>query len=56
MGVAFTLDCELVDPQGPLDVDFTYIDRQLLKTGDYYYLRVEQLDGNKAWSSPVWVN
>ena len=23
--------------------------------GDYYYLRVEQIDGSTAWSSPIWV-
>jgi hypothetical protein len=22
--------------------------------GDYYYLRLEQIDGNFAWSSPIW--
>ena len=25
-------------------------------TGDYYYVRMEQLDSAKAYSSPVWVN
>jgi len=23
--------------------------------GDYYYLRVTQLDGARAWSSSIWV-
>ncbi len=58
MGVApaFFLECELVDAQGPLDITVDYLDRQAVKPGDYYYLRMEQLDTNKAWSSPVWVN
>lgn len=25
------------------------------QAGDYYYLRVTQKDGNRAWSSPIWV-
>lgn len=53
---AFFLECDLVDPQGPLDVDFQFDDREAPKPGDYYYLRMEQFDTNKAWSSPVWVN
>jgi hypothetical protein len=58
MGVAptFFVECELVDTEGPMDVDFNYEDRNPPKPGDYYYLRMEQLDTNKAWSSPVWVN
>lgn len=58
MGVAptFFLECELVDTGGPMDVDFDYVDRTPSKPGDYYYVRMEQLDANKAWSSPVWVN
>jgi len=58
MGVepAFFLDCELVSLDGPMDVTLDYLDRESLKPGDYYYLRMEQLDTNKGWSSPVWVN
>lgn len=26
------------------------------KTGDYYYVRVTQYDGHRAWSSPIWVD
>ena len=25
------------------------------KKGSYYYLRVTQVDGNRAWSSPIWI-
>ncbi|MEK7752783.1 MAG: hypothetical protein AAB654_12755 [Acidobacteriota bacterium] len=58
MGVkpAFFLECELVNPEGPADFDLNYQDRGPLKSGDYYYLRMEQLDTNKAWSSPVWID
>ena len=52
----FTLRCDLVDPRGPMDVAFTFQDLEEAKPGDFYYLRIEQLDTNKAWSSPVWVN
>lgn len=53
---AFFLECELVDENGPLDIDVQFEDRTPPKPGDFYYLRAEQLDTNKAWSSPVWVN
>jgi hypothetical protein len=58
MGVepAFFLECELVSDETPLDYTLEYEDREPAKSGDYYYIRVEQLDTNLAWSSPVWVN
>jgi hypothetical protein len=58
MGVepAFSVECELVDPEGPIDLELQFQDREPIKSGDYFYLRLEQLDTNKAWSSPVWVN
>jgi hypothetical protein len=58
MGVepAFFLECELLNAAGPMDFEFSYDDRTKLEPGDYYYLRVEQLDTNLAWSSPVWAN
>jgi len=54
--VAFFIECDLVSAEGPMDLTLEYEDREPLKTGDYYYVRMEQLDTNKAWSSPVWVN
>ena len=58
MGVqpAFFLECEMVNTEGPLDLELNYQDRGPLRSGDYYRLRMEQLDTNKAWSSPVWIN
>jgi len=56
LDLALYLDCELVNPDGPMDAGLDYQDREPLKPGDYYYVRMEQLDTNKAWASPVWVN
>jgi len=46
---------ETVDPDGALDMDFSYTDLENPRSGDYYYLRVTQLDGGRAWSSPFWI-
>ena len=35
--------------------DFTYTDRNPTPGESYYYLRVMQVDGNLAWSSPIWI-
>ena len=37
-----------------LDAEFSFTDRGG-PDDDYYYVRVEQLDGHRAWSSPWWV-
>jgi hypothetical protein len=39
----------------PRDVSFSFTDANRMVPGDYYYIRVEQLDGAKAWSSPIWI-
>ena len=36
-------------------VAFTYSDRSPVAGESYYYLRVMQVDGNLAWSSPIWI-
>ena len=46
---------EAVDPDGDLDMDFSYTDLEDHQPGDYYYVRVTQLDGGRAWSSPFWI-
>jgi hypothetical protein len=45
---------QLVNDQAPLDQELEYTD---LDGGgdDYYYVRVTQLDGGRAWTSPFWV-
>lgn len=39
----------------PLDQAFEFIDEEGTRQGDYYFVRVMQLDGGIAWASPVWV-
>ncbi len=46
---------QLVDPRAPMDGEFDYVDRSNPQPGDYYYVRLTQLDGAHAWSSPIWV-
>lgn len=37
------------------DVEFTYRDNTASKGKHYYYFRVEQENGELAWSSPIWI-
>jgi hypothetical protein len=46
---------EVIDPDGDIDMDFEFTDLEDPRPGDYYYVRVTQLDGGRAWSSPFWV-
>ena len=36
-------------------MDFEFREQSLASGEHYYYVRVEQEDGNVAWSSPIWV-
>jgi len=45
----------IVDPDAPKVRDFEFVDTENPKYGDRYYVRVRQLDGALAWSSPFWV-
>ncbi len=58
MGVdlQFVVEAELVSPGAPMDYDLLYEHREEMRPGNYYYLRVQQVDTVKAWSSPVWAN
>ena len=38
------------------EVDFTFVDQEPRSGETYYYVRVQQADGQMAWSSPIWVN
>jgi hypothetical protein len=42
------------EPEGET-FDLRYRENSLAPGQHYYYVRVEQKDGNVAWSSPVWV-
>lgn len=37
------------------EVSFEYVDNAFGPGESYYYVRVEQTDGQLAWSSPIWV-
>lgn len=50
-----SITLQLVNPNAPMDASFDYADTSDPRQGDYYYLRVTQLDGAHAWSSPIWV-
>ena len=39
----------------PADLEFEFEDARKGDGEDFYYVRVEQSDGNVAWSSPIWV-
>ena len=49
------LTLRFFNPAAPMDQTFEFVDNDDPQHGDYYYLRVRQLDGGLAWSSPWWV-
>jgi hypothetical protein len=49
------ITAQIFDPTDSLDHEFSYADLGPADPGDYYYLRVTQIDGEQAWSSPWWV-
>jgi hypothetical protein len=50
-----SLSLQAVNPEGSMEQEFQYVDLDSPAPGDYYYVRVTQLDGARAWSSPFWV-
>ena len=45
---------DILDPDGAWDVDFVFEDKEECAVeGEHYRLRVEQIDGATAWSSPI---
>ncbi len=50
-----TITTRLIDPDRQWDQEFEYVDSESPQRGDYYYVRVNQLNGHAAWSSPIWV-
>ncbi len=46
---------QAIDPEGSFDQAFRFTDLESPGQGDYYYIRVTQMDGGRAWSSPFWV-
>jgi hypothetical protein len=55
--VVVVRDNEYVYAQEPSgeSFDLRYRDQSATSGEHYYYVRVEQKDGNVAWSSPVWI-
>ena len=45
----------LIGGEMPMEAEIEYTDTGNLQPGDYYYVRADQLDGARAYSSPVWV-
>ena len=47
-----------VHEPGSQEAEFEFLDRDMNQGAgtQYYYVRVEQTDGNVAWGSPMWVN
>jgi len=50
-----TIKVQLLPGDAALDQEFEYTDCSDQEAGDYYYVRVRQVDGSMAWSSPWWV-
>ncbi|MDP7640243.1 MAG: hypothetical protein QGG73_11100, partial [Candidatus Hydrogenedentes bacterium] len=50
-----TIAVRYVNPAVAYDREFEFADDEMMLHGDYYYIRVKQLDGALAWSSPIWV-
>ncbi len=46
---------QLINDDQPMDHDLEFVDTGAAGHGDYYYIRVKQLNGAMAWSSPIWV-
>jgi hypothetical protein len=38
-----------------LDLEIAHVDRVPERDTDYYFVHVRQMDGEQAWSSPIWV-
>jgi hypothetical protein len=38
-----------------MDVEISHSDQVTERETDYYYVHVTRVDGEQAWSSPIWV-
>ena len=50
-----TVTVELIGGEMPTEAEISFADTGEMRHGDYYYVRVDQMDGARAYSSPVWV-
>ena len=46
---------QVIDREASQDLDFEFVDVADPRPGDYYYVRITQVDGATAWTSPFWV-
>lgn len=53
---AYKIKVERAVPEVGYNVPFEFIDDNPPKGKNFYYIRVSQLNGQMAWSSPIWVN
>jgi len=49
------IDVRLVDPGVADDVFFEFVDDGRVRHGDYYFVRIRQVNDAMVWSSPVWI-
>ena len=50
-----TIEADWIDTAWPMVVDMAWDDAAAGRPSEaFYYVRVEQIDGNIAWSSPIW--
>ena len=49
------VDVHTISPQSD-SAELAWEDKSRADHNDYYYARIVQQDGNRAWSSPIWLN
>ena len=49
------IDIRRFTPKDTAQFEVTFTDEAPVAGENRYYLRVEQVDGNMGWTSPVWV-
>ncbi len=54
-GYSDTVSARRIKDKVTLDTKFHFEDNDAAGVGDYYNVRVQQIDGAIAWSSPVWI-
>ncbi len=52
LAVAGPVEADWIDTAWPKVIDVEWTDAE--SNGAFYYVRVEQIDGHIAWSSPIW--
>jgi len=50
-----TVTLRFLNPDAPTDRESEIVDNNQMRNDDYYYIQIQQLDNEMAWSSPIWV-